>query len=386
MTDCEFDKGAEALKLIDYSTLSFVRGEAGRSAFKTNYEMRVRIKILKEKGMSYANVEIPFYNNNNEEKIVNIEGVTYNLDDKGKVKISNVNKSSIYIKRINKRYSRLVIAFPEVKAGSVIEYKYKLERDTYSHIKEWYFQDKIPTRYSEYEVKIPLVLVYKPQPVIFDSLEFKEKIISEVITMNNDAVEFKVQKQNFIMRNLPGIEDEVFMASTKDYIQRISFQLAMIDHGDGHIDNIRSSWADVVKQLKVDEDFGLQLSKELTGTEEIIKQALQANNKEARLSFLFNSIRNKIAVTNTESIFTDGGLMKTWKTNSGNAADINLLLVALLNKADIKAFPILLSSRENGLVNLQYHSLDQFNIVMAMLRLITSFLFWMPVTEFLIMR
>ena len=50
MTDCDFDKVAVAVKLLDYGNLTFERGTSGITVFKTMYDMRVRIKILKDKG------------------------------------------------------------------------------------------------------------------------------------------------------------------------------------------------------------------------------------------------------------------------------------------------------------------------------------------------
>ena len=374
MTDCDFDKGAVAIKLIDYANMYFDRGTEGVTLFKTMYEYRVRIKILKDKGLSYANVEIPFYSHNNDEKISHIDACTYNLDETGKIKITDVGKSSIYTKKFNKRFSRLIIAFPEVKIGSVIEYRYRLEREVYTSIKEWYFQDEIPTRYSEYEVKLPLILKFTPQPTIVDKVDLKEKIIEDVINVGSDAYSFKVLRRNYIMQNLIGIRDEPFMGAPKDYKQRIEFQLSQIDHGDNNIEYFRTSWVDVVKSLNKDEDFGQELIKAIPPLDPLIQQALLIADKNKRTSFLFNEIRSKMNCNDKEAMFTDEGVNEAWKKKSGNAADINLLLVNALNKAGIKAFPILFSTRENGLVNAAHYSINQFNVVMAYIKTDDGFL------------
>ena len=47
LKECEFDKDAEAYKLIDYGDVSYV---SGRDIFKIRTERRIRIKILKDKG------------------------------------------------------------------------------------------------------------------------------------------------------------------------------------------------------------------------------------------------------------------------------------------------------------------------------------------------
>lgn len=374
MTDCDFDKGASAVKLIDYANMYYDRGTAGITLFKTVYEYRVRIKILKDNGLSYANVEIPFYSNNNDEKISNIDACTYNLDESGKIKITDVGRSSVYTKSLNKRYSRMIIAFPEVKVGSVIEYRYKLERETATSLKGWYFQDKIPTRYSEYEVKIPRIFTFTPQPTIADSVDVKEKETEDVVSVGSDAYSLKMLKQDYIMRNLIGIRDEPFMGSPKDYRQRIDFVLSQIDHGGNNIENIRATWLDVVKSLGKDEDFGLQWTKEIPELNAVVLEAAAITDKYKRIEFLFNGIRSKMNCTDDEGIYTNEGVVKAWQKKSGNISDINLMLVDVLNKAGIKTYPILLSTRDNGLVNTSFYTLNQFNVVMAYIKLDNEFL------------
>ena len=68
---------------------------------------------------------------------------------------------------------------------------------------------------------------------------------------------------------------------------------------------------------------------------------------------------------NEEYIYTDNGITNTWETKTGNVADINLLLINILNDAGVKATPILFSTREHGLVTPHYPFINQFNMVMA---------------------
>ena len=49
----------------------------------------------------------------------------------------------------------------------------------------------------------------------------------------------------------------------------------------------------------------------------------------------------------------------------GNSGDINLLLVALLRSAGLKAYPILVSERGHGKVDTTSSFLDQFSNVHA---------------------
>jgi Domain of Unknown Function with PDB structure (DUF3857) len=118
MTDCDYDKGAVAYKLIDRGNIYYDRGV---DFLKMVQERRTRIKIFKEKGLEYANVKIPYYSRNNDQRISNIEAYTYNLDAAGNVVTTKVDKKSIYTQKLSKNYTQLIIAFPEVKPGSVIQ-------------------------------------------------------------------------------------------------------------------------------------------------------------------------------------------------------------------------------------------------------------------------
>ncbi len=369
MKDCDFDKGADAVKLIDWGNLYYDRGIPDVSFLNTIYEKRVRIKILKESGLSYANASIDYYDNNNEEKILKVEGYTYNLDETGNIKTTEVSKSSIYSKRINKFFSKMVITFPEAKTGSVVEFMYKMERRTDMNLKDWVFQGRIPTRYSEYQVNVPVFYHFSVQPTVVDSIEVKEDIKDGLITTNDGILTTQILKKNFIMHNLIGIRNEPFMGSARDYQQRLEFQLSQIDYGDGKVRDLRTKWSDIIKALNEDADFGKQLEWAPAAAQSIIDEAMRISNIETRMKYIYNAVRKNMNWDEDESIYSYNGINKAFASKSGSSGDINLLLICLLNKADIATAPILFSTRENGLVNNFYPFLKQFNTVMAYVKL-----------------
>jgi len=365
LKDCSFDKGADAVVLIDYGNIYYDRGTVGFSAFKTIFERRTRIKILKEKGISQADIEIPYYTHNNEERVLKLNANTYNLDETGKIITTEVKKSSIYSKKIDGNYSKMTITFPEVKVGSIIEYSYSIERETYG-LRNWYFQGRIPVRYSEYQLKIPQFFRFSVQPSVVDPIEDKQEVINESISMDENFIQTKSLKSNYVMRNLPGIRDEPFMGSPKDYMQRLEFQMTQIYYSESNIVDLSLKWEDVIKtQLNKEEDFGLQLEKTVSAAKSFVEEAKQIADTETKMKFVFNHIRKTISWNGDEDVYTDNGIVKAWETKTGNAADINLLLINLLNAAGVKTTPILFSTRDHGLVTPFYPYINQFNIVMA---------------------
>ena len=370
MKDCDFDKGAEAMVLIDWGNIFYRKGKLGVSFFNTVFEKRLRIKVLKEGGLSNANVTIPYFDEEGEEQIKSISAYSYNLDAAGNIKVTEVGKSSIYSKRINKQYSEMIIAFPEAKVGTVVEFKYSMERQTMGHIKDWYFQGKIPTRYSEYQIDIPLFFHFVVHPSVVDKVETKDDYYTEsIVSDNGTLVEAKAIKKNYVMRNLPGIRDEPFMGSPKDYMQRLEFQLSQLDYGNGQVINLRKSWGDVIKELMHDGDFGSQLDKKIRGTEDLINKVSALDGAEVKIKTIYDYVRKEIGWNGEARIYSLNGVVKTLENKSGNSGDINLLLVNLLTKAGLDASPILLSTRDNGILNNYNPFVNQFNTVMAYVQL-----------------
>jgi hypothetical protein len=78
MKECEYDKDAQAYKLLDYGNVEF-RIIGDNIGIAT--ERRIRIKILKEKGLDEANIKINFYSLSNFEKIDEIAAVTSTIQE-----------------------------------------------------------------------------------------------------------------------------------------------------------------------------------------------------------------------------------------------------------------------------------------------------------------
>ncbi|MEO6231407.1 MAG: DUF3857 domain-containing protein [Ferruginibacter sp.] len=365
INQCRFDPGAAAYKLIDYGNTYYNQGNDPLAPFKTFFERRVRIKILSEAALSFGNVTIPYYSGNNEEKLVKAEGYTFNLEANETIKKTVVRKKSGYNNKINKQLSEMVLVFPEVKVGSVIEYRYTLQRSSATEIKDWFFQSNIPVAYSEYQVKIPLMFNYIIQPFTADSLDTKETIYTNQVRVKNGVQYNTSLQKNFIMRNLTAVHDEPYMGAAKDYLQRVSFQLADIDYGSGNVQYVRSDWEDIVTELINDKDFGRQLLKIPAGVNAILEKANSIELPEERMAFIYNYVTQQMHWNGVNSIYSYEGIRKTMQQKTGSSGDINLLLISLLNKAGIKALPVLFSTRDNGLVSTTLPFLKQFNTVMA---------------------
>jgi Domain of Unknown Function with PDB structure (DUF3857) len=362
LKECEFDKDASAYKLLDFGDVSYI---SGRYLFKIKTLRRIRIKILKDKGLDQANVKIKFYSKSNFENISDISGVTYNLDNSGNVITTKLEKSSIYKKPVDKKFSEVAFTMPDVKVGSVIEYKFTDEKESYQDLDDWYFQDDIPTRISMYRILIPSIFRFVNQVLVNQKVDQSSDDVQQSVPLPGGGIlNYNSVEKTYIIRNVPALRDEPFMGASKDYLERVVLQLSQIVYPDGHTEEVMSSWSKLTSELLESEDFGMQLKKNLhTGT---LNDSLKLlKNENQKIVFIYNYVQRNMNWNRIESLYSFDGIKSAWDKKSGSNAEINLILINLLRDAGLKAYPLLVSTVDNGTVNTLYPFLDQFNNAMA---------------------
>src|SRR5690606_5810742 len=126
------------------------------------FERHTRYKIINKGGYDYGNMELRFYRQSGgESKLDNMEASTYNLEG-DKIITSKLNKDAKFSEKEDKNYTLKKFALPNIKEGSIVEYKYRITTDFIYTLGPWYFQRPIPTLYSEFSITVPEYYRYKP--------------------------------------------------------------------------------------------------------------------------------------------------------------------------------------------------------------------------------
>ena len=348
-TTCSYDPNAGAEWLIDLGEVMY---NLNPGAVYIQTDHRCRIKILNEKGIDEANIKITYRSKNNYEDITNVDGYVYNLNDAGEVVATKLEGKQIFNKKVDDNFSQVSFALPGVKAGSVIEYRYRDYKRSIENIDDWYFQKEEPVRYSAYNLAIP------------EYFDFNYKVI------RRQDMEVKKGDETgkgtwFIMRKVPGLREEPYTAGIKDYVQRVDFQLSAIRPPGQQTINVSTTWAKLSEELLEQEPFGGQLGKNISGTDLLKIKAKTATSEKEKVSLIYQFVQKNMDWNGHHSFYSIDGVKQAWDKKSGNTGDINLLLVNLLKDAGLKAYPILVSTKDNGKVNTYYPFLYQFNEVMA---------------------
>jgi hypothetical protein len=362
MKECEFDKDAEAYKLIATGDVSY---HVGAESFLILTERRVRIKVLKEKGLDEANIKIQFYSRNHYENIKGITGITYNLDNAGNITKTKLEKSSVYIKPLNNQVSEVSFTLPDVKIGSVFEYKFTDEKKSIRSVDDWYFQDDIPTRFSRYTTLVPTIFRFVSQVLAYQDVDQKSELVNDHVFYRSSIISNQSEHRTYTLRNIAALRDEPFMRAEKDYLQRVVSQLSRIDYPSGEIVQVMSSWPKLTKELMEDEDFGLQLKKNLPHTKELDDSLKNVTGDYQKMVLIHDYVRRNMNWNGNESIYSSQGIKSAWDKKSGTNSELNFILIDLLRDAGLKAYPLLVSTKDNGMVNTIYPFLEQFNNTMT---------------------
>lgn len=346
MKKCTFDEDANAVVLLDEAV----------SEYNDNYNLitsrHIRIKILKDKGLGKADITIPYYRKDDIEIVHNIEAMVINGQIDGSVQKKELEKKSIYRKNISENYGTVTFALPDVRVGSIIEYTYVSTLKHYGYLRDWYFQDDLPVVRSKYRLEILPGYEFAYQVYKSDHLN---------IDVKSDAQNGRI---TFEMNNVPGLEEEPYMDSRQDYIQRVAFQLSG-KYGGGTKKKYMTTWDELNRELLGRSDFGAQLNKEVPGTSDFISKVKASPASFDRMKQVFDYVRNSTMWDGYHSIVSSDGVKSVWNKKKGNSGELNLLLINLLRAADLQAYPVLISERSNGKVDTKYPFVDQFNSVYA---------------------
>jgi len=380
MTVCPFDSSADAMVLGDVGESYFTYDD--QEGFVMMFERHLRIKIFTKNGYHETNIEIPYFHTEQDrERIISLKGRTYNLEG-GKVIEKNLEDESVFDEEVDAYWKNRKITFPAVKEGSVVELRYTIRSPFLANLRDWYFQRTIPVKWSEYQVSIPEFFHYSRQASGYANFCVNEnsstpKHINQ-LQMNRGGDQYQVTHSvstasldytDFITRvasnNIPAFREEPYTSSIINYVAKIEYVYNgyQLPHEAAH--TVNSSWEEIVETLGKDEDFGQQINK--GGLVKEIVNEINAKAKEPMEKMLLahEYIKMNMKWNDYNSKYPTFNLRKALQGKTGNSADINLSLVLLLRELGLSANPVILSTRDHGLVIKAQPSIKKMNYVIA---------------------
>lgn len=342
------------------------------NGFSIITENTFRIKIYKKEGLIWANYKLPYrsgYETLNDDRVEFKDCVTYNLEN-GKIIKTKLNSEGSFQVTINKYWKEASITMPNVKLGSVIELKYILKSENIVEFPEFNFQQKIPVNYSEYDTEIPGFFIYKAIKKGMLELQAESKIVRGSFNYNNkdivaktEGVSFEQVNSKYVAQNIPALKEEAFVDNVENYRLAIHHELEKTQFFDEPVKDYSKTWEGVAKTIYDDKDFGKELKEKDYIAQDVTRILKNVESKDERLDIIFKFVQNKMNWNNKKGYYTDKGVKQAYIDGTGNTAEINFILMAMLNYGGIMANPVLLSTVDNGVPI--YPNRTIFNYVIA---------------------
>ena len=342
-------------------------------------EVHERIKILKPEGLQYATRTIDLMvDEERSERVEKVKGITINLVD-GKEKSTKLTDDGIFENKLSDDWNQVSITLPQAKVGSVIDLRYQIISPFTSYIKDVIVQEDIPVKL--HFSKIQIVEKYLYNRVIQGGFQANEKDYKSQRRVNfdydrnvgiaqvneNGTVLYEEFTSEYQYKDVPALKPEPYVNNIENYRRAIKYELSTVIYASGKVDDVTKTWEDVVDEVYQNEGFGRQLNRTSFFKDDL--EALTAGIEDPleKMNKIYSFVQDKMNWNGKVTPLSKDGIAKAYKDGVGNSADINLLLIAMLQEAGLDAAPVLVSTRENGIP--VFPTLEGFNYVIASVEL-----------------
>ena len=242
------DFNLPASPVIDSNTTSVILSDVGDVHYVGNkydwfsrvYTRQTRIKILNKTAIDIATVKLILRGQSiAAEKLSDVSATTFNLEN-GHVTAIKIDPKDIFENKLSKERTQVKFSLPAVKEGSIIEYAYTITSVYWDDMPSWRFQwVGAPCLLSEYKVEIPEFISFAVLRQGVHPFDLNEASIghanyrvsseggyNQSATNDNSLfVTTNTSKRAWAMKNVAGFENEPFLTTPVNYVDRIDFQL-----------------------------------------------------------------------------------------------------------------------------------------------------------------
>ena len=341
-----------------------------KTGFTANHVYEYKIKIYKKEGLSWANQKVRFYvgyENMNKDQLEFSNVLTYNLENRSIVK-TKLDGQGTFKSNVNKYWSEKTITLPNVKVGSIIEFKYILKSENIVEFPDFQCQYDIPVNYFQYKTMIPEYYIYKPLLIGYQKMTSDSKMTSGSQSFENkygQSSSFTYNQIDAVYsdNDIPALLDEPYIDNLENYRISIRHELERVRLPEMPVKDYAMTWEGVAASIFKNENFGKQLNEKTFLLEDLRRILINVESMDERLNIIFKFVQNKMNWNEKNDCYADKGIVEAYKNQIGNVAEINFILINMLKLAGIEVNPVLVSTVENGIP--VYPTRTGFNYVIA---------------------
>lgn len=378
------DSAYSKIIIADVGSFALVSSE---EALTSRYEYQRRWKLFGNTATPFSE-KISYNPSIPSEELVEIKITTYTPVAEGLYKVEKVSKEDL-LEVVDPNAYTLEHRIEKPVPGMFVDYQYVILSPDVYFPRPWKFQHEVPCRYSEYTTAVPQLFTYY-NTLESGSFSIKRKeefyMVPGVsatsyydpplpgLELELNGEEIKYNKAIYSVSDVPAWESEPYIPTMKDYIPTLCMQLK-----ENFTSNRRSQrkfildWENFNNKFMESDNFGRYLEPLASLEVAAKKLTFKAKNNRERIHILYDFVRNNITWDGSYSIFPTN-LEYAMEVRKGTNSDINFLLLSMLKSLKIEAYPVLISTRDNGKINPFYPFVKQFNHVLIVVNLGSQFI------------
>jgi hypothetical protein len=333
-----------------------------------------RIKVLNEKGLEYANVEIriPY-----ELTLSDLKARTIHSDGKT-VDFSGKPFDKVVAKGKGFKYLAKTFTFPEATIGSILEYRYKLNYPAnVLPYHEWVAQHELYTVKEEFKVQSYTGPIKGIDGMVGLALF---QTLPKTAKIQHKGEGFELE-----MENVPAFEDEPYMPPQAAYRYHVTMA-----YGGREMTSPDKFWQDAGARWNEDAEKFIGNFREIKAA--AAEAAGSESDPEKRLRKLYDRSQRVRNLTyerertyeelKTENLKPNQNVMDVLTRGYGNRIDITRLFVALARADGLEASILRTSDRSERFFDLNQLYSDQLDTEIALMNLDGRSLYLDPGTRF----
>ncbi|MEJ1222570.1 transglutaminase domain-containing protein [Sediminicola sp. 1XM1-17] len=356
------DSAAVASYLYKYRITYFNYNQ--NTGFEMITDVHERIKIYTKEGFDYATKKINLYKDgNSKEQVSNLKAYTFNLTGNS-IEEDKLRNDGIFDVEMSSYFDQTSFTMPNIKEGSVIEYKYTVVSPFISNVEDFKLQHDIPIKqllgvfeapeYFNFRVNTKGYLMVAPkvesQPdrIIFNS-KSRTGYTNTTTSYNSSTIEYTKNISTYEMANIPALKEEPHVNNINNYRAAVSYELAFTKFPNSPLEHYSTTWEDVVKTIYKSSSFGSELNRTGYYDKDLDELLESISDPMEKAMAIFDFVKSTVTWNGNYGKYTNDGVKKAYNENVGNVAEINLMLTSMLRYAGLEANPVLVSTRDNGI-------------------------------------
>lgn len=377
------DATADAAVLYREITSTFHYDQA--KGFYLITDVFERVKIYTKNGFEWGTKEVSLHASGNSKDVLSrLRAVTYSIGDNGKIQEEKIRKDGIFDIDHNEYFSQKKFTMPDLKEGSVIEYRYSINSPFIGNIDEFRFQEEIPVNkvniaffhpdwftfqnYHKGWIPFKIATDAKSSSLVYNQIanELRGKALSGPVQGARTTIQTVPYTEiinRVSMENVPALKIEAYAGNINNYSSGLKFELSYSQYPGGMVNTITSTWDAVTKNIYDSDAFGKELERTGYFKKEVDALIAGVSDPKEKTSKIFNFVKKNLTWNGIEGYYTREGVREAFKKGSGNVAEINLALIAMLQYAEINANPVLISTKNHGIP--LFPTRNGFNFVVA---------------------